>query len=267
MKVVGVNLKRTGKTYYFDPGDLSLQAGDRVVVSTTEGLDVGEVKYTDKEIRSKKTITSLKPVLRKVDQKDLKKIFQLSQKKPEALKIFRQKINFYRLPMKPVDVFFSFDGRTITFLFTAETRVDFRELVKDLARVFRKQIILRQIGPRDVAKIQGGYGICGRPLCCQLFLEDMGKVVMEMVKDQDLTFRSSEKLSGLCGRLKCCLAYEEEAYQILRKKMLELGTRVETKSGRGIIIGRNIIKQEVEVELDNQNKIMVPIKEVKILKR
>jgi cell fate regulator YaaT (PSP1 superfamily) len=266
VQVVGVCFRKGGKTYDFKLGDLKLKKGDIIVVETADGTEAGEVRYIDKEIKERKIISSLKPILRKANSRDLKRLSDFTKQRKEALETFAKKIHLHKLEMKPVNVDFSFDNKRIIFFFVSETRVDFRELVKDLARFFKKQIILRQVGPRDATRMQGGYGVCGEPLCCGRFLEDLGNVAMDMVRDQDLEFRGSEKLSGLCGRLKCCLAFEEELYKKLRKGMPELGTEVEVEAGRGIIVGRNILKQKVEVELKNQVKVEVSIIELKSMK-
>lgn len=267
IKTIGIRFRKGMKIYDFDPGAEEFIKGDIAIVETAEGIEAGEVVYIDKEIKDKKEISALKTVLRKANKKDWNKILDFKKKQKEVLEIFGKKIAFHDLPMKPIDVYFSFDNKKIIFFFTSESRVDFRNLVKDLARKFKKQIILRQIGPRDVAKIQGGYGICGEQLCCNMFLQDLGNVVMDMVRDQDLGFRGSEKLSGVCGRLKCCLVYEEDNYKKLKSKMPDIDTEVEINSEHGIIVGRNTLKQEVEVEFKNKTKIIVPIKEVKIIKK
>jgi cell fate regulator YaaT (PSP1 superfamily) len=266
VKVIGVCFRKGNKIYDFKLGDELINKRDIVIVETVEGIEAGKVMYVDKDIKDRKDFSSLKTILRKANKRDLKKISDFEQKKPEALKVFDKKIKINNLPMKPVDVDFSFDNLVVTFFFIAESRVDFRELVKDLARHFKKQIILRQIGPRDVAKVQGGFGVCGEPLCCNRFLQDLGNVVMDMVRDQDLEFRGSEKLSGVCGRLKCCLAFEEDEYNKLRKNMPELGTEVKTKEVEGVVVGRNILKQIAEIELKNQVKVRAPVSELKILK-
>ncbi len=266
VKVVGVCFRKGSKIYDFKLDDNNIKKGDVVIVETVEGIEAGEVEYIDKEVKDRKIIASLKPILRIANKRDLNKISDFNHAKKEALKVFGNKIKINQLKMKPIDVGFSFDNQRITFFFVAESRVDFRELVRDLARHFKKQIILRQIGPRDVAKIQGGFGVCGEPLCCNRFLQDLGNVVMDMVRDQDLEFRGSEKLSGACGRLKCCLAFEEDLYKKLKKNMPELGVQVKTKDGEGVVASRNILEQTVEVELKDQIKIKVAVTEVKILK-
>jgi cell fate regulator YaaT (PSP1 superfamily) len=266
IKTCGVSFRKGSKIYDFKCSEEEFKKGDIVIVETAEGIEAGEIKYTDKEMKDKKVITSLKPILRKANKKDLKKIDDFSNKKKEALDVFEKRIKLYNLKMKPVDVDFAFDNQRITFFFVAENRIDFRELVRDLARVFKKQIILRQIGPRDMAKIQGGLGVCGENLCCNRFLQDLGNVIMDMVRDQDLEFRGSEKLSGVCGRLKCCLAFEEDLYKQLKENMPDLGSKVEVKGESGIIVGRNILEQKVEVELKDKTKAEVSLKELKKIK-
>lgn len=248
------------------PSNQKIKRGDLVIVKTDMGLEVGLVKSSDYQVKNNKEINSEISVIRLATNRDQDKIYELNIKKTDLLDLFKKKIEFYNLPMKPIDAYITFDNKQIIFYFVSETRVDFRELAKDLIKNLRKKVILRQLGPRDTAKMIGGYGICGQPLCCFNFLENLGNVIMDMARDQDLEFRGSEKLSGVCGRLKCCLAYEEEIYNKLRKNMPELGQKVAVGREHGIIINRNILKQEVEVEFKNQNKKIVSIKDIKLVK-
>jgi len=209
--VVGVSFKSAGKVYYFDPDGFSLGFGDWVIVETARGTEIGQVVVTVREVKEEDIVQPLKPVIRKATADDLAQHGENRKQEEEALKICEEKIDQHDLPMKLIDVEFTFDRKKIIFYFTAEGRVDFRELVKDLARIFRTRIELRQIGVRDEAKMIGGMGPCGRKLCCQSFLRNFEPVSIRMAKAQDLALNPA-KISGVCGRLMCCLRYECEAY-------------------------------------------------------
>ncbi len=211
VEVVGVRFKQAGKIYYFSSGDLALEANDKVIVETARGVEFGELVIPQRQVKDEEVILPLKPVLRKASIEDQRIVDENSIKEKEAFQICLKKITDHQLPMKLVDVEYTFDGNKIIFSFTAEGRVDFRELVKDLASVFRTRIELRQIGVRDEAKMLGGVGSCGRILCCSSFLGDFEPVSIRMAKDQRLSLNPT-KISGICGRLMCCLKYENSAY-------------------------------------------------------
>lgn len=215
-KVVGVRFKPAGKVYYFDPGDLNVGLGDNVVVETVRGLEFGKAVIGNREVDEEQVILPLKKVLRLATTEDVIQMEQNTKKEEEAKTICMKKIEEHQLPMKLVDVEYTFDGSKVIFYFTAEGRVDFRELVKNLASVFRTRIELRQIGVRDEAKMLGGIGSCGRVLCCASFLGDFEPVSIRMAKDQNLSLNPT-KISGICGRLMCCLKYESEGYECPKK--------------------------------------------------
>lgn len=210
--VVGVSFKKAGKIYYFDPQGLDIYPEDKVIVETSRGVELGEVVVGQKEVDEDKIVQPLKPVIRKATAKDLEQLEINNEKEEEAFDICLKKIDKHGLPMKLVDVEYTFDNNKIIFYFTADGRVDFRELVKDLASVFRTRIELRQIGVRDEAKMIGGLGPCGRQLCCKTFLREFEPISIKMAKNQDLSLNPA-KISGICGRLMCCLKYEHEAYK------------------------------------------------------
>lgn len=212
IKVVGIRFKRAGKIYYFDPGDLELSAGNKVIVETARGIEFGEVVVNPKLVSDEEVVPPLKKVIREAAAEDCTQVEDNTRKEKEAFQVCLRKIHEHELPMKLVDVEYTFDGNKIIFSFTAEGRVDFRELVKDLASVFRTRIELRQIGVRDEAKMLGGVGSCGRTLCCATFLGDFEPVSIRMAKDQRLSLNPT-KISGICGRLMCCLKYENNSYE------------------------------------------------------
>jgi len=252
-KVVGVRFRRAGKIYYFDPGELDLKQGQDLIVETSRGLEFGEVAQENKEIRADEIVPPLRLVRRVAADVDYKQLAENRLKEKEALRICHDKIEKHKLDMKLVDVEFTFDHNKIIFYFTADGRVDFRELVKDLAAVFRTRIELRQIGVRDEAKMLGGLGPCGRGLCCSTFLGDFGPVSIRMAKDQNLSLNPT-KISGICGRLMCCLRYEAEQYECARADFPSMGELVITPHGEGKIISQNIMKKTVYVELLEQLK-------------
>ena len=247
-KVIGVRFKRVGKVYYFSPGDLKLAEGDHVIVETSRGMEYGEVVIADKEVAEKDIVAPLKTVLRRATAKDDKRVEENKRKEKEALEICQKKIEKHGLEMKLVDVEYTFDNSKIIFYFTAEGRVDFRELVKDLAGVFKTRIELRQIGVRDEAKMMGGLGPCGRACCCSSFLGDFSPVSIKMAKEQNLSL-SPTKISGLCGRLMCCLNYEQEHYSQMRQRMPKVGSTVTTPDGDGVVLENNAITEIVRVKL------------------
>ncbi|MZP29259.1 hypothetical protein GTO91_06005 [Heliobacterium undosum] len=216
VKIVGVRIKKTGKVYYFDPGDLNLPLQEKVIVETARGIEFGEIVISPREVPEESLVNPLKRVLRVATPEDVKQVEENRNKETSAYEICQKKIAAHQLPMKLVDVEYTFDSSKIIFYFTADGRVDFRELVKDLASVFRTRIELRQIGVRDEAKMIGGIGCCGRVLCCASFLGDFEPVSIRMAKDQNLSLNPT-KISGICGRLMCCLKFENDCYE--RKEM------------------------------------------------
>ena len=246
--VVGIRFKDSGKVYYFDPGDLDVRAGEHVIVETVRGLELARVAYERREVPEEEIVAELKPVVRRAEAADFERLHQLQSRHDEALARCAEKVREHGLPMKLVKAEYSFDGSRLTFYFTAEKRVDFRMLVRDLARTFRSRIELRQIGPRDEAKLLGGIGPCGRILCCASFLPDYARVSIKMAKDQDLPLNPS-KISGVCGRLLCCLSYEHEQYVTMRAELPRKGTWVQTPDGPGEVIAQLVLKQQLLVQL------------------
>ncbi|WP_298815900.1 PSP1 domain-containing protein [Chloroflexus sp.] len=252
--VVGIRFKDSGKIYYFDPGDLELHTGDPVIVETVRGLELARVAFERREVSDDAIVGELKPVVRRAEADDLARMAELQQYHAEALARCAEKVQEHGLPMKLVKAEYSFDGSRLTFFFTADQRVDFRQLVRDLARMFKTRIELRQIGPRDEAKMLGGIGPCGRILCCASFLPDYARVSIKMAKDQDLPLNPS-KISGVCGRLLCCLAYEHEQYLEMRSLLPKRGTWVMTPDGPGEVVGQHVLKQQVLVQLASSGMI------------
>lgn len=264
--VVGVVFKKAGKIYYFDPGDLSLKAGDGVIVKTARGIEYGEVVSSPEKLTDEEIVTPLKKILRKATKKDKDKAAINRAKEKEALKICEEKIAKHGLSMKLVDVEYLFDGSKIIFYFTSEGRVDFRELVKDLASAFRTRIELRQIGVRDEAKMIGGLGPCGRRLCCTLFLSDFEPVSIKMAKEQNLPLNPM-KISGICGRLMCCLRYESDVYKEFNKRAPKKGAEVDTPQGVGTVIDYNVPREKIVVSVGEGSLVEVPLGDVKVIKK
>lgn len=246
--IIGVRFSENGKIYYFDPGELKLEQGDRVIVETARGVEFGEVALGPREVTEKKIVAPLKKVIKKADERDEKKLAKNKQKEKEAFDVCIDKIKKHEMDMKLIDVEYTFDGSKVIFYFTADGRVDFRELVKDLAAVFKTRIELRQIGVRDEAKKVGGLGPCGRPACCNSFLGDFQPVSIKMAKDQNLSL-SPTKISGLCGRLMCCLKYEQDYYHDMRRKMPRNGSLVKTQDGEVEVVDTNMLKEEVKCKV------------------
>ncbi|MEA4854707.1 MAG: stage 0 sporulation family protein [Christensenella sp.] len=245
--VIGVRFSDVGKVYYFDPGDLQIEINDKVIVETVRGMEFGEVVLGAREVTEKEIKSPLKKVVKKADERDYKKLEKNKKKEKEAFDICTAKIGKHKMQMKLIDVEYTFDGGKIIFYFTAEGRVDFRELVKDLASVFKTRIELRQIGVRDEAKKIGGLGPCGRPCCCSAFMGDFQPVSIKMAKEQSLSL-SPTKISGLCGRLMCCLNYEQEHYHTMRKKLPRLGAMVKTLDGEAEVTETNPLTEKVKVK-------------------
>lgn len=253
LTVVGVRFKRAGKIYYFDPGDLKVEAGQKVIVETVRGIELGNVAVGPKQVKEEDIVAPLKQVIRVATQEDVLKDKENRDREKEAFEICLNEINKHGLEMKLVDVEYTFDNNKIIFYFTADGRVDFRELVKDLASIFKTRIELRQIGVRDEAKMLGGLGPCGRSLCCATFLGDFEPVSIKMAKEQNLSLNPT-KISGICGRLMCCLKYEEEVYQVIKKDVPPVGTKVFTPCGEGIILEVNYLKQMAKVKLTSEDE-------------
>lgn len=248
IKVVGVRFKKAGKIYYFDPADMNIQKDTYVVVETARGIEFGECVIGIKEISENDIVAPLKSVLRIATEEDINKHFKNKDKEKDAFEICLKKIQEHGLTMKLIDVEYTFDNNKVIFYFTADGRVDFRELVKDLATIFKTRIELRQIGVRDEAKMLGGLGPCGRPMCCSTFLGDFASVSIKMAKEQNLSLNPT-KISGICGRLMCCLNYEQSTYEDIRKRMPKVGSIVKTSEGTGEVFSNNIVKESVKVKL------------------
>ncbi|MFH1536762.1 MAG: regulatory iron-sulfur-containing complex subunit RicT [Patescibacteria group bacterium] len=248
-KVVGVQFNSWEKVYYFDPEDKDLKKDDYVVVETEIGTEIAKVSSFE-EIDENQLEEAIKPIKRIAELKDLEIIQKNQPKNKEAAKVCKQLIRKYSLPMKLVDCSYSFDDSRVTFAFTSDTRVDFRDLVKDLTSHLQRKIRLQQIGIRDTLKQTGGIGPCGRNLCCNKFLDDLGNISTDMARDQQIEQRGSERLSGVCGRLKCCLAYETEGYKEKAKGFPAVGTQIKTAQGRGKVLSWNILKHSVDVRID-----------------
>lgn len=268
-EVIGVRFKEVGKVYYFAPGDQKLSIDDKVIVETARGVECGTVALENKIVPDESLASPLKPLIRIATPEDLKHLEENHQREKKAFTICEQKIADNNLDMKLVNVEYTFDNSKILFYFTADGRVDFRNLVKDLASVFRTRIELRQIGVRDEAKMLGGLGICGKPFCCSSFLGEFQPVSIKMAKEQGLSL-SPVKISGTCGRLMCCLKYEQEAYTDLLKKTPKVGAIVNTPDGKGLVVENNLIAGTLKVKLNNTPDDAAPssytVKQVKLLK-
>ena len=250
IKVIGVRFRRTGKIYYFDPANLNIETGQHVIVETARGVEYGDVVLGVREVEEDKVIQPLKPVIRVATQEDDKTNIQNREKEKKASQICLEKIKKHGLDMKLIDTEYTFDNNKVLFYFTADGRIDFRELVKDLAAVFKIRIELRQIGVRDETKVLGGIGICGRPLCCSTYLSEFVPVSIKMAKEQNLSLNPI-KISGVCGRLMCCLKNEEETYEYLNSRLPEVGDFVNTFDGfRGEVASVNVLRQLVKIIVD-----------------
>lgn len=250
-KVVGVRFRQAGKIYYFDPLDLELEVPQHVIVETARGVEMGTVLIAPKEVEDEKVVQPLKPVIRLATDEDEKIAQKNREREREAFRICKEKILKHELEMKLVDAEYTFDNNKLLFYFTADGRIDFRELVKDLAAVFRTRIELRQIGVRDETKIMGGLGICGRELCCKSYLADFVPVSIKMAKEQNLSLNPT-KISGTCGRLMCCLKNEQETYEYLNSRLPSMGETVTCPGGqKGEVTSINVLRQLVKVVIDN----------------
>ncbi len=267
-KIIGVRFKKPGKIYFFDPENMEIEKNDNVIVETAMGDEIGKVVIADREIDESKMATPLKKVVRKATKEDLESQEKYKSKEPEAFKICKEKIKKYNLEMNLTDVEYKFDGSKILFYFTADGRIDFRDLVKDLASVFKTRIELRQIGVRDEVKRIGGNGICGRELCCCSFLDNFETVSIKMAKEQNIALNPS-KISGNCGRLMCCLKYEQDVYSEKISKLPKVGSIVKTPSGEGSVEGVEILKEIVKVKIKDGEDFYYKkfdAKDVKVIK-
>jgi cell fate regulator YaaT (PSP1 superfamily) len=247
INVVGVRFKKAGKIYYFGPNDLDIKKGDFAVVETARGIEFGECVIGIKEIPDEEIVAPLKNVIRVATKEDIDKHKENKVKEKDALEICINKIEEHKLNMKLIDVEYTFDNNKVIFYFTADGRVDFRELVKDLATIFKTRIELRQIGVRDEAKMLGGLGPCGRTLCCSTFLGDFASVSIKMAKEQNLSLNPT-KISGICGRLMCCLNYEQSTYEDIRKRLPKAGSIVKVGDIKGEVISNNTVKESVKLK-------------------
>ena len=247
IKVIGVRFRQAGKVYYFDPQDMKIEKGQHVIVETARGVEYGDVVMGNREVEDDKVVLPLKPVIRITTPEDDEKEIANRAKEKEAFSVCLQKIKKHELDMKLIDAEYTFDNNKVLFYFTADGRIDFRELVKDLAAVFRTRIELRQIGVRDETKIKGGLGICGRVLCCNSYLSEFAPVSIKMAKEQNLSLNPT-KISGVCGRLMCCLKNEQDTYEYLNSKLPDVGDRVTTPEGlNGEVHSVSVLRQLVKV--------------------
>src|SRR5579872_777447 len=256
--IVGIRFRPAGRIYYFDPQGASYTTGQYVIVETVRGIEAGRVVIAPKKIAEKDLSDPLKPALRLASEEELRVMLSFKSKEKEALVQCAYHVKQHRLPMKLVEAEYTFDGSRLTFYFTADERVDFRALVRDLAATFRTRIELRQIGARDQAKLQSGVGICGKTLCCSSWISDFGVVSIKMAKEQDLPLNPA-KISGVCGRLLCCLSYEYDTYVTLRRNLPRIGQRFGTPEGEGRVIAVQVLKQAVRVALDEGGTTEVEI--------
>ncbi|KFN14123.1 PSP1 domain-containing protein [Bacillus pseudomycoides] len=253
--VVGVRFKKAGKVYYFDPNQFDISENEFVIVETVRGIEYGKVVITKKQVDENDVVLPLKKVIRIANENDRTIVEENKHAAKEVYQVCQQKVGEHKLDMKLVDVEYTFDRNKIIFYFTADGRIDFRELVKDLAAIFRTRIELRQIGVRDEAKMLGGIGPCGRMLCCSTFLGDFEPVSIKMAKDQNLSLNPA-KISGLCGRLMCCLKYENDEYEAAKEQLPDLDQRIQTPHGLGRVIGLNILERLIQVELVDKERIV-----------
>ncbi len=263
VKVIGVRFKKAGKIYYFGPDEYEISKGNFVIVETARGIEFGECVIGMKEIPEDDIVSPLKLVLRIATEEDITKHKENKEKEKEAFDICLNKISEHKLNMKLIDVEYTFDNNKVIFYFTAEGRVDFRDLVKDLATIFKTRIELRQIGVRDEAKMLGGLGPCGRSLCCSTFLGDFASVSIKMAKEQSLSLNPT-KISGICGRLMCCLNYEQSTYEDIRKRLPRVGSIVETKRGKGEVVNNNVLKEKISVRFKVSHKNEEAVEDFKL---
>lgn len=261
VKLVGIRFKQAGKIYHFDAGDIELAAGDYAVVKTSRGVELGCVETAPRETDQNEIHDELSPVLRKATEEDIEKSRKDDSRSGEALAECEKLITELGLPMKLLSAEYNLDNSRLTFLFSAEERVDFRELVRRLTSCFKIRVELRQVGSRDEAKLLGGYGRCGRQLCCASFLTEFTPVSIKMAKEQDLPLNPM-KISGACGRLMCCLAYEGEQYRAMKARMPKAGQRVTTRLGEATVVANNMLKETVLVELESEARVEIPLDDI-----
>lgn len=254
-EVVGIRFKNAGKIYFFSPEGIEFQKGDNAIVETVRGVEFGIVAQPNNFVSEKEIVAPLKPVIRKATLEDQQIYEQNKKMEEDAAVIWEEKVKKHALDMRLVDVEYTFDNAKLIFYFTADGRVDFRELVKDLASVFRTRIELRQIGVRDEAKLYGGLGVCGRILCCKTFLSDFAQVSIKMAKEQNLSL-SSSKISGTCGRLMCCLRFEQEVYEQEYANFPKVDSIVDTPSGRGVIVESNFLTGKIKVKMNGEQEMI-----------
>ena len=262
IEVVGVRFKSVGKIYYFAPNGIQFKKGDFAIVETVRGTEIGEVMLENRGVEEERVVSPLKPVLRKATDDDFKKVEEIKKKEKKAFDTCLEKIRQHNLTMNLVDVEYTFDENKILFYFTADGRVDFRELVKSLASVFKTRIELRQIGVRDEAKMLGGIGVCGRPICCNSFLGEFQPVSIKMAKEQNLSLNPT-KISGTCGRLMCCLKYEQSTYEEMLRFVPRVDAVVDTPDGRGTVIENNVLAGIVKVKIDTEDGSLVSVYDAK----
>ncbi|MGM8213859.1 PSP1 domain-containing protein [Virgibacillus sp. W0430] len=255
IEVIGVRFKKAGKIYYFDPADHNISLNNYVIVETVRGIEFGKVVITNKQVDEEDVVLPLKKVIRIATEQDKQDVVENKEKANYALEICKDKIVKHDLDMNLVDVEYTFDRNKVIFYFTADGRIDFRNLVKDLAAMFKTRIELRQIGVRDEAKMLGGIGPCGRMLCCSTFLGDFEPVSIKMAKDQNLSLNPA-KISGLCGRLMCCLKYENDDYETAKRELPDLGESIQTSYGRGKVVGLNILEKIIQIEVTENDRII-----------
>lgn len=260
-RVVGVSFRRAAKSYYFDPGEFALRIGDFVIAETARGIEFGEVTADPHDVAESDLVAPLKKILRLATGDDLEREAANREREEEALGVCIEKITAHNLPMKLLSAECAFDGSQMTFYFSAENRVDFRELVKDVASALRIRVQLHQIGVRDEAKLIGGYGSCGRPLCCAAFLNGFEPVSMKMAKDQSL-FLNPAKFSGVCGKLMCCLKYEHEFYKEMKDRLPSVGAIIVTPSGKGKVVDVNYLSETITIETQEGVTLQVPLSEL-----
>ncbi len=261
--IVGIRFKKAGRVYYFNPAGIDLEVNDYVVVKTSRGLEMGQVIIAPEQVLDSEVSEPLKPVVRKAEPEDIKRDQELAKKNIEALAECNKLISKLHLPMKLLSAEYNLSGSRLTFFFSAAERVDFRELVRELTNRFRVRVELRQVGPRDEAKLVGGFGRCGRQLCCTSFLGGFAPVSIRMAKEQDLPLNPL-KISGVCGRLMCCLSYENELYHSLREKLPRKGQEVSTSMGVATVVGGNPLRESVLVELESGTTVELPLSEVAV---
>lgn len=267
VEIIGIRFKDVGKVYYFSPNGVQFKQGDAAIVETARGVECGEIVLPNRLVPEISLVSPLKSIIRKADDNDRRQLEENRRKEQEIMRVFSEKIEQHKLDMKPIDIDCTFDGSKILFYFTSDGRVDFRELVKDLAGIYRTRIELRQIGVRDEAKMLGGLGICGRPFCCSSFLGEFQPVSIKMAKEQSLSLNPT-KISGTCGRLMCCLKYEQDCYEEFLRTTPKVGATVETPEGRGVVDEVNLLTGMLKIKLDKKPDVPLSINksEVKLIR-